>query len=216
MYAYLDSGNKEMLWLAKAYYLTASQRHRQPILENLSGKDNYTTLMTYGELLESTNLLYFVTEDHFYLMEGKRLAAEMLSQFLLPSSELAYRRSDDGIFSPCIDAMGLEAATYHILNFYRFDMSDAEFHALFNYIQRFTDHIEATGYVPQLICAPNEHNDQFLIGNQYGVLKTLFYLRDTPSLAKRAAEYGINTSQSIQGIIDQLATTNFPSVFLIR
>ena len=142
-------------------------------------------------------------------MEGKRLAAEMLSQFLLPSSELAYRRSDDGIFSPCIDAMGLEAATYHILNFYRFDMSDAEFHALFNYIKRFTDHIEATGYVPQLICAPNEHNDQFLIGNQYGVLKTLFYLRDTPSLAKRAAEYGINTSQSIQGIIDQLATTNF-------
>ena len=51
VYAYLASGNKEMLWLAKAYYLTASQRHRQPILENLSGKDNYTTLMTYGELL---------------------------------------------------------------------------------------------------------------------------------------------------------------------
>ena len=118
-------------------------------------------------------------------MEGKRLAAEMLSQFLLPSSELAYRRSDDGIFSPCIDAMGLEAATYHILNFYRFDMSDAEFHALFNYIQRFTDHIEATGYVPQLICAPNEHNDQFLIGNQYkGTQNFILFTRHPVSSKK--------------------------------
>ena len=210
LYAHLATGNIEMLSLSKAYYRTASQRQRRPIFEKLGGEDNYTSLMTYGELLESTNLLHFITMDDFYLNEGKRIAAEMLDEFMSPKFELNYRQGTDRAFSPCKDAMGLEAAVYQSLIFFRSEMTEAELSAVFGYIKSFTDHIHEHGYAPQLVCAGNSHNTLFLIGNQYGLLKTLFYIKDTPFLASEAGKHGIDPNEAIRLIIDRLASFDTP------
>lgn len=210
LYAHLATGNIEMLSLAKTYYRTASQRQRRPIFENLGGEDNFSTLMTYGELLESTNLLHFITMDDFYLNDGKRIVAEMLDEFMSPEFDLNYRQGTDGAFSPCKDAMGLEAAVYQSLVFFRSEMTEAELTAVFAYIKSFTDHIHERGYVPQLVCAENSHNNLFLIGNQYGLLKTLFYIKDTPSLSSEAGKHGIDPNEAIRLIIDRLASFDLP------
>ena len=207
LYAYLATGNIEMLSISKAFYNTVSQPRRSPIFEKMGGENNYTTLMTYGELLESTNLLYFITADDFYLTEGKRISAEMLDEFTSSNFKLSYRKEITGKVSPCNDAMGLEAAVYQSLNFYRSEMTEEELATVFNYIKSFTDEIPENGYVPQVLCNDNSHNNLFLIGNQYGLLKTLYYIKNTPSLAQEAKKHGINAKRAIRLIIDKLASS---------
>jgi hypothetical protein len=180
LHVYKDLKLDNALILAEKIYNDIYKNKKNFLYEKYYEKNSYSTLMTYGEFLETTHLFYNVTNDPKYIYYGIYLSEQMISNFKRKdNNQLAYKIVD-GIKQNCLDAMALEAASYQYM-YFQFEKLNFEKINLFkNLIKKFYNK-NLGGLVPAEICV-NDYKNKYYIGHQYGFLKLLMFFENTKKL----------------------------------
>lgn len=205
LHVYKDLKINDALILAEKFYNDIFQNRIKILKERPYDNENdYSTLMTYGEFLETTHLFFNITKDQKYLSFGIILSDEMIKNFKRKNNnQLAYKIRYGFKYS-CLDAMALEAASYQYM-FFQFEKLNFEkIYPFVNLIKKFNEK-NLEGLVPAEVCH-NGYKNKYYLGHQYGFLKLLMFFDKTKKLnVFQNNANQINYKQSINQIINKLS-----------
>ena len=141
--------------------------------------NNFSTMMTYGELSETILFLYYVTDDINYLHIAHNLLQEMTSNFAVNTKNskviLSYKiPSSEGT---CSEAMSLEASSYNALKLAKIMNDNEQTKIILSHLSSYYFNGTNSGLPIKKYCNDtNMNDDMLLIGHYYGLMKTLWFV----------------------------------------
>jgi len=179
IHAYISNKDQNIIDFVKAKLDQILASRDKPMVEIfIEEENNFSSMMTYGEFLETTLFLHYVTGEDKYLDISYELAKEVKEFFYETTNDkvvLKFNNSNNNEI--CGEAMSLEASSYNLLKLSAI-MEDPDLEkSVLSHVNSYYLYGTINGMPVSKYCVNESNNNSNLqIGHYYGLMKTLWFI----------------------------------------